>query len=151
MPKTDRLLDAASRIGEYTDSMDLTTWLDDHQSRDAVQYCFIVIAEAAIRLRDHAPELAQQIPELDKIKRFRNILAHEYDRVDHGVIWEAVWYDLPPLQLTLQSLLAQVEGPDKSQTARPTSSSGSKPDDPDEESWNYIPDPYRLPSPFDPD
>ena len=79
-------LDAASRIGDYADSMDLTAWHGDHRTRDAVQYCFIIIAEAAIRLRDHAPDLAQRIPDLDKIRRFRNVLAHEYDRVDHGVV-----------------------------------------------------------------
>ena len=102
-------LDAASRIDGYTDSMDLTAWLGDHRTRDAVQYCFIVIAEAAIRLRDHAPDLAQRITDLDKIRRFRNVLAHEYDRVDHGVIWEAVRHDLPELRHQLRSLLAAAE------------------------------------------
>ena len=102
-------LDAASRIGGYTDSMDLETYLSDQLRQDAVERCFITIAEALVRLRDHAPELARQIPRLQRIVAFRNFLAHEYDKADPEMIWESVQRDLPELRHQLRSLLAAAE------------------------------------------
>ena len=116
--------------------------------QDAVERCFLNITETVVRLRRHAPDLARRIPDLRGIAGFRNLLAHEYHRIQPERIWDYILDDLPELQLTLKSLLAQAE-PDNSQTVGPADSYGSKPDDPDEESRGIIPDPFRTPSPFD--
>lgn len=140
-------LDAADRILEYTDAMDLETYRNDRRTQDAVERCFLNITETVVRLRRHAPDLAQRIPGLRGIAGFRNLLVHEYHRIQPERIWDYILDDLPELQVTLQSLLAQAE-PDSSQTA---DSSGGKPDDPDKGSRSIIPDPFRTPSPFDTD
>ena len=103
---------AASEIIEFTRSMDLAGFEADKRTRYAVERSFITIAAALVRLRDHAPELARQIPRLQRIVDFRNFLAHEYDKVDPEEIWESVQYDLPELQHQLQSLLAAEKKPD---------------------------------------
>ncbi len=101
-------LDAAARIREYTDSMDLETYLNDRLRQDAVERCFFIIAETLTRVRKHAPELAEQIPRMQRIVDFRNLLAHEYDKAKPEVIWKAVQHHLPPLQSTLEALLAEI-------------------------------------------
>lgn len=141
-------LDAANRIHGYTDAMDLETYRNDRRTQDAVERCFLNITETVVRLRRHAPDLAQRIPNLRGIAGFRNLLVHEYHRIQPERIWDYILDDLPNLQLTLESLLAQAQ-PDGSPTARAAISSGSKPDE--EENWSIIADPFRPPSPFDPD
>lgn len=101
-------LDPAARIREYTDSMDLETYLNDRLRQDAVERCFFIIAEALTRVRKHAPELAEQIPRMQRIVDFRNLLAHEYDKAKPEVIWKAVQHHLPPLLSTLEALLAEI-------------------------------------------
>lgn len=102
-------LDAADRIREYTDAMDLETYQNDRRTQDAVERCFLNITETVVRLRRHAPDLAQRIPDLRGIAGFRNLLAHEYHRIQPERIWDYILDDLPELQLTLKSLLAQAE------------------------------------------
>ena len=38
----------------------------------------------------------------------RDILAHQYDRVDIQVIWDVVQTDLSPLSVSLQNLLEEM-------------------------------------------
>ena len=105
--------DAAADIGGYTDSIDAAEFEADRRTRHAVQYCFVIIGEALSRLSRRSPELARRIPELDDTRGFRNVLAHEYDRVEPERIWEAIHDDLPGLELSLKTLLAEIEQADE--------------------------------------
>ncbi len=42
------------------------------------------------------------------LKRYRNILAHEYYAVRYEVTWDVVQHELLPLKATFQSLLASL-------------------------------------------
>jgi uncharacterized protein with HEPN domain len=41
----------------------------------------------------------------------RNILAHDYDEVNHDIVWRIVQDHLPPLIAQLQAMLAQAPPP----------------------------------------
>lgn len=99
-------LDAAARIRNDTGSTDLKAYRNDRLRQDAVERCFIIIAETLARLRVHAPEPAERIPRLRQIIDFRNLLAHEYNRVQPERVWKSIQQDLPELDLALRTLLA---------------------------------------------
>ncbi|MDX2254005.1 MAG: HepT-like ribonuclease domain-containing protein [Pseudanabaenaceae cyanobacterium bins.39] len=49
-------------------------------------------------------------PEIDwdGMAGMRDILAHQYDRVNIQVVWDVVQTDLPPLLVSLQAVLKSV-------------------------------------------
>lgn len=42
---------------------------------------------------------------------FRNVIAHEYDRIAPDQVWRTVQEDLPPLRQVLERLLDEPEDP----------------------------------------
>ncbi|MGH8923999.1 MAG: HepT-like ribonuclease domain-containing protein [Acidimicrobiia bacterium] len=98
------MLDAVDRIGRYCEKGPES--LDDEKTRDAVFRCLTVIGEALGALSEpnhrRLPSLPPRLP-----KGQRNILVHEYWRIDLGIIWDTIQRDLPPLKKDIQSLLAE--------------------------------------------
>jgi len=68
----------------------------DQRTVDAVLRNFLVIGEAT----RHVPEpITGRYPAVPwaQMRGMRNMVAHEYDRVNLAVVWNAVKNDLPPL------------------------------------------------------
>ncbi|MEM7590940.1 MAG: HepT-like ribonuclease domain-containing protein [Cyanobacteria bacterium P01_A01_bin.83] len=65
-----------------------------------------IIGEAA---RSMTTEIYEQHPEVDwqDIIDFRNLLVHEYFRVDLKIIWQIVKQELPNLSEQIDSILAE--------------------------------------------
>jgi uncharacterized protein with HEPN domain len=74
----------------------------NREKQAAILYFFIIIGEATKRL---SPEFRASRPEIDwqSIAGMRDILAHQYDRVNIQVVWDAVQTDLPELLTLLKS------------------------------------------------
>ena len=70
----------------------------------AVLYEFIVMVEAASNIpkeiRAYFPELPWRL-----MGDLRNLVAHEYFRVDSKIVWDTLKYNLPELIYPLQKLL----------------------------------------------
>ncbi len=74
---------------------------------DAVARNFEIIGEAS----SHVPENIQdQYPQLPwfKMKAMRNIIAHEYFRIDLSIMWETAQVDLPKLLSPIQKILSEL-------------------------------------------
>ncbi len=71
---------------------------------ESVLYKFIVIGEAASNI---PKETKAQMPDLPwrEMSDMRNIVAHEYFRVDKTIVWETAQENLPPLVDLLKALL----------------------------------------------
>jgi uncharacterized protein with HEPN domain len=74
-------------------------------TRDAVLYNLVVIGEAAAHLGDETRAGAPQIP-WPKIVGLRNLLAHEYFRIDTEIVREIVQTQLTALEEAAQALLS---------------------------------------------
>lgn len=74
----------------------------------AVLHWFHIIGEAAKRVQPETQALAPDIP-WRRLADFRNIVAHEYHRIDLGMVWKAVQQN-PRLLERLESLLEKVQG-----------------------------------------
>ncbi len=98
------LLEAIDKIKLYSqDFNDADTFYHDQKSFDATMMQFIVIGEIISRLDENFKKSNSQIP-WQKIKDFRNIIAHDYFGIDADEIWDIVNNKLLPLQNAIKNL-----------------------------------------------
>ena len=86
------------QAGDTTDAM------QDPLLHDALLFQFVVIGEAVKNLGPETRESAPEIPWTD-IAGLRDLIAHEYFRIDIHRVLEIVERDLPTLTSTIDRLL----------------------------------------------
>ena len=79
-------------------------FVKDTQCQDAVIRRLEIIGEAARRLSEHTRGSLPTLP-WDLMIGMRNLMIHEYDDVDLGVVWHTVQDDLPGLVAAIESLV----------------------------------------------
>lgn len=102
---------SAARIERFTQNRTFDDYLSDEMFRFAVERQFEIIGEALGALRRIAPALAAEVPNLNQIVAFRNILVHMYSEIGNDKVWNTIERDLPTLRATLERLLAEQPGP----------------------------------------
>ncbi|NJC94773.1 MAG: DUF86 domain-containing protein [Anaerolineae bacterium] len=102
--RIEDILTCAQNIRDYTDGMSFESFLDDPKTIRAVAYEFTTIGEAA---RVVPAEIQDRFPEVPwgKMQGIRNVLVHEYFRLDEEILWKAAQEDIPPLITTLKQIL----------------------------------------------
>lgn len=106
--REQRLLHAIEAIDEITtfvDGLKVEDYLTSSLHRSAVGLQLIQIAEALKPLDEADDSLRHDIPQLGRIIGTRNLIAHEYKRVDDQIIWTIVTTDMPILRAQLLGLL----------------------------------------------
>lgn len=73
----------------------------------AVERLLMIIGEALIRVRGLDPGLFEGIPDAKLFVGMRNVIAHDYDRLDPKRIRSAIESELPALIDDLQNRLNQ--------------------------------------------
>ena len=102
------ILEAIEKIEDYSkDFDDADSFYHDPKSFDASIMQFIVIGEMITRLDDAYKEEHQNIP-WQKIKDFRNIIAHNYFGIDADEIWSIIQYHLLPLKESIRALIDEL-------------------------------------------
>lgn len=93
----DAIIEAASKISRFTKRLkNAAEFYDDERTFDAVLMNFVTIREPVAKLtkscRDNHPQI-----QWNKIKRFRNIIAHNYFGVDAEEVWQIIKLQIPDL------------------------------------------------------
>lgn len=90
------IVESIEKIQRYTERLTFKEFELNDMVIDAVVRNFEIIGEAAGRVPD---EIYGKYPEVPwyKMKAMRNIMAHEYFRVDLEIIWSTARESLPPL------------------------------------------------------
>lgn len=78
--------------------------MDDPLLHDALLFQFVVIGEAVKHLTAETRDSAPEIPWSD-IAALRDLIAHEYFRIDIHRVLDIVERDLPPLEEAIDRLL----------------------------------------------
>jgi uncharacterized protein with HEPN domain len=84
--------------------MSLEEFSDDPRTVRAVAYEFTTMGEAA---RAIPPEVQDEHPQIPwgKMVGIRNVLVHQYFRLDEDILWKATQEDIPPLIAALEAVL----------------------------------------------
>ena len=100
------MLNAAREAHMTVEGATCDTFMDDWLRRRALERTLEVLGEAA---RKVSVEFQSAHPDIDwrGLIGQRNVLAHEYGRIDHRLLFEAANVRLPPLIARLQDLLDQ--------------------------------------------
>lgn len=99
------LLESIEKIELYSkDFDDADKFYHDQKSFDASMMQFVVIGEIISRLDEKFKISHSEIP-WQKIKDFRNIIAHDYFGIDADEIWDIINNKLLPLKHDINGLL----------------------------------------------
>lgn len=97
--------DAIASIREHLERTGETTAAkEDPPLRDALLFQFVVIGEAVKHLTSETRDSTPEIRWAD-IAGLRDLIAHEYFRIDIHRVLEIVERDLPPLEAAISRLL----------------------------------------------
>jgi len=99
------IIEAIDKVELYTsDFDDSEKFYYDQKSFDATMMQFIVIGEMISKLDNSFIESNSNIP-WQKIKDFRNIVAHNYFGIDADEIWEIITKRIKPLKEDISIIL----------------------------------------------
>lgn len=98
------ILEAMGRIEDYVTGQTRESFLADSMLIDAVTRNIEIIGEAAAYVPGKVKKRNGGIP-WEKLRKFRNYLAHEYFGVDDCMVWETATRNLPPLRPALERAL----------------------------------------------
>ncbi|MFA5215585.1 DUF86 domain-containing protein [Sulfuricurvum sp.] len=99
------LIESIEKIELYSqDFKDADGFYHDQKSFDASMMQFVVIGEIISRLDETFKTSHTEIP-WQKIKDFRNIIAHDYFGIDADEIWDIINNKLLPLKSDIEKLI----------------------------------------------
>jgi uncharacterized protein with HEPN domain len=101
----ESILDSISRIQDYIKEFDdPDSFYNDFKTFDATMMNFVVIGEMISKISKRTRLDTPQI-EWNKIKSFRNILAHDYFGIDAEEVWQIIQNDLPVLKDQINKII----------------------------------------------
>lgn len=98
------MLRSAQLINQYLEDWSEESFYASQEKQDSVGIRIAIISEAAGRI---LPSIRHKYPQVPwgKIKGMRNILLHEYDRVDATFVWDVYEDHLPQLIAALNDIV----------------------------------------------
>lgn len=103
------ILEAVAQAQSYVRGMTFDDFQRDPKTVDAVIARLMVIGEATRSVPEAVQAAHTEVP-WHKMQGLRNVIVHEYDHVDPGILWNVVHLDLPPLVPLLRAILEQDPG-----------------------------------------
>ena len=102
----EHILEASRLALSYVEGMDVSGFLVDKRTQQAVILNILVIGEAATKIANEYPEFIGRHPEVPwkSMKGMRNRIAHGYFDINLDIVWNTVQTALPPLTAQIQQL-----------------------------------------------
>ncbi len=99
------IVNAAKRVLKFAEGLDKSTLATNDEKQSAILYQVIVIGEATKRLSSEFRTQHPEIPWKD-IAGMRDILAHQYDRLNINTLWDVIKNDIPELLALVQPIIS---------------------------------------------
>lgn len=97
------IIDAVTKIQQYTHNMTFNDFAGDQKTVDAVVRNIEIIGEAARHVPEQIRHRYAHMP-WDEMRAVRNVVAHEYFGISLPILWETIQQDLPPLLPMLKTI-----------------------------------------------
>lgn len=104
---TDRLKDmlqAIRSIQRLVEGLDYDQFVADETRVYAAAYCVEIIGEASRHIPEHIQSSYPQLPWIE-MRTMRNIVAHEYFRLNLPVLWRTLSQEIPELAPAFEEIL----------------------------------------------
>lgn len=101
------VINAAQQVLAFTAGLSKSELATNDEKQSAVLYQIIIIGEATKRLSPEFRNRYSMIPWSD-IAGMRDILAHQYDKVNLNTLWSVIQDDIPELLALLQPILSDI-------------------------------------------
>lgn len=101
LDRAEHILEAIDKIDSFIVDVDEQKFLENEQLRFACYANVIIIAEAATKLTRATKSKIDKI-EWHLITGFRNIIIHEYFRINWRLLWDVIKNNLPSLRRELR-------------------------------------------------
>lgn len=103
------ILEAIEKIERYTSTYkSADEFYHDERDFDATMMQFVIIGEIISKLDDNFKD-EYSFVSWQKIKDFRNIVAHNYFGIDADEIWEIISMRIKPFQYDIEKILKILE------------------------------------------
>jgi uncharacterized protein with HEPN domain len=99
-----QILEAILEIEQFTSNLTYEEFLANKMAIKAVSMNLLLIGENAKMVPLEVKETYSQIP-WKRLKAARNVLAHEYPKVEFRDLWDTAKSELPPLKPLLREIL----------------------------------------------
>jgi uncharacterized protein with HEPN domain len=98
------IINAAKRVLKFAEGLDKYALSLNEEKVSAILYQVIIIGEATKRL---SLEFRTQHPEVPwkDVAGMRDILTHQYDRINPNTVWDVVQNDIPELIALIEHLV----------------------------------------------
>ena len=108
---TDRLRDILQAIAQIQQYGEEPSFERESLVQSGILYQLIIIGEAVGGLSFSLREAYPEIP-WSKIVGMRNIIAHQYYKINLPKIWSVVTQNLPELKRKVEEILQELESPE---------------------------------------
>jgi len=105
----DYIIEALDDLETLTGGRDRASFLQDRIAQRAVERCLEVISEASRKIPAPMQAAHPEIP-WRKVAGIGNVLRHDYDEIDLGVIGTAATVEVAPVRAAVRAMLAEIEG-----------------------------------------
>ena len=101
------MLEAISRIEEYTEGYDFEDFINDRKTVDAVLRNLEIIGEASRYVPDEIRSTYLNVP-WRRVIGLRNVVIHHYFGVDLGIVWTIIRLQLPELKESVEKIIKEL-------------------------------------------
>lgn len=101
--RINHIYEAILAIQSFTDNVSEIEFRESALIQSAVIRQFEILGEAASKVTEITKEKYPEV-EWRVIKDFRNLLIHEYFRIEVTEIWYSIQYDIPDLKRKIESI-----------------------------------------------
>lgn len=102
--RVEDILEAISNATSYVEGMTCEQFASDKKTIRAATYELGVIGEAVRHIPAEVRDRYVELP-WGKMQAIRNVVVHEYFRVDINILWQTIQHDLPALVPFLHEML----------------------------------------------
>jgi uncharacterized protein with HEPN domain len=101
------IIKAIEKINSYIKDNDFSSFQNNYMMQDAIIRNLELIGEASRRL---SIEFEQNYPEYPYAETvgMRNVLIHEYDKIDLQRTWDTIQTDLPNLKKYIEAIISKI-------------------------------------------
>ncbi|MEM6256200.1 MAG: DUF86 domain-containing protein [Cyanobacteria bacterium P01_D01_bin.156] len=101
------IVNAAQRVLVFTAGLSKEELAENEEKQSAALYQIIIVGEATKRLSPEFRKRYSMIPWAD-IAGMRDILAHQYDKINLNTLWSVIQDDIPELLTLLNPMVSEI-------------------------------------------